>query len=32
MSLRFWEYKGWINETDPLVGLSGNLDAGWVED
>ena len=31
--LRFWENKGWINSMQILmVGFSGILDVGWVED
>ena len=31
-SLSFWGNKGCINEIDLLVGFSGILDTGWVED
>ena len=34
-SLRYWEKNGWINEISPygwMVGFSGILGTGWVED
>ena len=31
-SLRFWENKSWTNKKILMVGFSGILDTGWVED